>query len=75
MRLKQIGAFFLNLLIGSLCVAAGHITNTNFNEMIEKTTSEQKKTASVVSQMAATEAGIQNYLLERPQSRGISGSF
>jgi hypothetical protein len=75
MRLKKIGAFILNLLMGSLCVAAGHITNTNFNEMIEKTTSEQKKTASVVSQMAETEAGIQNYLLERPKSRGISGSF
>jgi hypothetical protein len=75
MRLKKIGAFILNLLMGSLCVAAGHITNTNFNEMIEKTTTEQKKTASVVSQMAATEAGIQNYLLERPKSRGISGSF
>lgn len=75
MNLKQVGTFILNLLVGSLCVAAGHITNTNFNDMIEKTSTEQKKTASVVSQMAATEAGIQNYLLERPQSRGISGSY
>lgn len=72
---RKIALVIFNLLMGSLCIAAGHITNTNFNEMIEKTTTEQKKTASVVSQMAATEAGIQNYLLERPQSRGISGSY
>ncbi len=72
---REIALVIFNLLIGSLCVAAGHITNTNFNEMIEKTTMEQKKTASVVGEMAKTEAGIQNYLLERPQSRGLSGSY
>lgn len=72
---RKIALMILNLLIGSLCIAAGHITNTNFNEMIEKTTLEQKKTATVVGEMAKTEAGIQNYLLERPQSRGLSGSY
>lgn len=72
---RKIALMIFNLLMGSLCVAAGHITNTNFNEMIEKTTMEQKKTATTVGEMAKTEAGIQNYLLERAQSRALSGSY
>jgi len=68
---QKLTVLILNLLIGSLCVAAGHITNANFNEMIEKTTIEQKKTATMVAEMAETEAGVQKYLLERPHSRTI----
>ena len=72
---QKIAFIVFNLLIGSLCIAAGHVTNTRFNEMIEKTTLEQRKTASVVNDYAKTEAAVQNYLLERPQSRAMTGSY
>lgn len=73
--IQKLAILTLNILCASFCVAAGHITNTQFNEMIEKTTVEQKKTASDVGQMAKTEAAIQNYLIDRPQNRSLSGSY
>ena len=61
------GFFIINLLLGSLCVAAGHITNVAFSDLIEKTTIAQKETASEVKDATRTQAAIQNYLAERPR--------
>ncbi len=69
---QKIALVFLNLFAGSLCVAAGHMTSVKFNEMIEKTTLEQRKTASVINEQNSTEAGIQNYLSERPRGSRLN---
>jgi hypothetical protein len=72
---QKIALIVFSFFVGSLCIAAGHVTNTSFNEMIEKTTLEQKKTASHVNDCAQTEAAVQNYLLEKTQSRAMTGSY
>ena len=69
---QRIALAIMNLLVGSLCVAAGHMTNAHFNEIIEKTTLEQRKTASVINEVTSTEARIKNYLSVRPHGSRLT---
>jgi hypothetical protein len=62
-----------HLLFGSLCVAAGYVTNKDFNELIESTTQEQRKTASAVTESITAENSYYEYT--SPVSRKSNEKF